>query len=225
MVELFDENTGEVEYEQRGHCDCFALEMFEAIQYPDEKKQDFNDRVSRYHENSYEPYTIALIDMEGSFDHEWAANLGLDERTIVYVRPDTAEEAIDIYDSLMRTGAVDMMILDSIAALTPSKEVEESMEKWQQGLQARLVNKFIRKVQASANAVYQDYGRMVTQVWINQVREKIGVMFGDNTTIPGGKGQGFATSVEVKMWTSAYEVETVADLNTDRDWETILPKS
>lgn len=224
VVELFDETTGEVDFEQKGECDCFSLEMFEANQYPDEKKQDFNDRVNRYKENSYEPYTIALIDMEGAFDHQWAANLGLDERTVVYVRPDTAEEAIDIYDSLMRTGAVDMFILDSIAALTPSKEVEESMEKWQQGLQARLVNKFVRKVQASANSVYRDYGRMVTQIWINQVREKIGVMFGDNTTVPGGKGQGFATSVEVKMWTSAYEVETVAEL-PGKDKDLALAKS
>jgi recombination protein RecA len=89
--------------------------------------------------------------------------------------------------------------------MTPSKEVEESVEKWQQGLQARLVNKFVRKVQASSNATAREYGRTPTQIWINQVRQKIGVMFGDPTTVPGGKGQGFATSVEVKLWASSYE--------------------
>lgn len=212
VEELIDESTGEVEFYQVGNCDCFNMGLLSPRQYPDEKKADYAARLEGYKSNSYEEYRVALIDLEASFDRSWGERLGLDERLIVYVRPDTAEEAIDIYDSLLRTGSVDMFILDSIAAMTPSKEVEESVEKWQQGLQARLVNKFVRKVQASSNAVAREYGRLVTQVWINQVREKIGVMFGDNTTTPGGKGQGFATSIEIKMWSSQYNTESIVEL-------------
>lgn len=212
VVEDIDETTGEVEVCQIGHCDCYELGLFTPTRYPSEKNADWTARLAGYKENSYEEFRVALIDIEASFDKTWAEKLGLDDRLVVYVRPDTAEEAIDIYDSLLRTGSVDMFILDSIAAMTPSKEVEESVEKWQQGLQARLVNKFVRKVQASSNSVAREYGRLVTQIWINQVREKIGVMFGDPTTTPGGKGQGFATSVEVKMWSSQYNKESLAEL-------------
>jgi len=224
VEESFDEETGELTFRQVGECDCYQQQLFTPRQGPDEKKADFAARVERYKTNSYEEYRVALIDMEASFDATWADKLGFDDRLVVYVRPDTAEEAIDIYDSLIRTGSVDLAILDSIAALTPSKEVEESMEKWQQGLQARLVNKFVRKVQASANAVAREHGRLVTQVWINQVREKIGVMFGDPTTTPGGKGQGFATSVEMKMWSSQYETESVAEL-PGKEKDIVIAKS
>jgi recombination protein RecA len=216
VVEYVDEGTGEVEYDYEGHCDCYSRGVFEAIRFPNETWEEHHARVKRYEENSYEPYRIALIDMEGAFDCSWAAKLGLDDRTIVYARPDTAEEAIDLYDSLMRTGAVDLFILDSIAALTPSKEVEESVEKWQQGLQARLVNKFCRKVQASSNSVAREYGRAPTQIWINQVREKIGVMFGSPETVPGGRGQGFATSVELKLWANDFDKESIDLVGKDK---------
>ena len=194
--------------EQVGHCDCHTSGLFDPKKYPDEKLADFKERIKGYAANSYEPFRVAVIDLEGSYDVKWARKLGLDESLILYARPDTAEEAIDLYDSLMRTGAVDLFILDSIAAMTPSKEVEESTEKWQQGLQARLVNKFCRKVQATANSIAREYGRAPTQIWINQIRMKIGVMFGNPETVPGGLGQGFATSVEVKLWANDFEKET-----------------
>jgi protein RecA len=209
VVEGADEETGEVEWVQKGTCDCAQSGLFVPKQYPDEKKADFADRVDRYSENSYEPFRVAIFDFEASFDRNWASKLGLDERLILYVRPDTAEEGIDIYDSLLRTGAVDLMILDSLAAMTPSKEVEESTEKWQQGLQARLLNKFCRKTQSSINAVSREYGRTPTQIWINQIRMKIGVVFGNPETVPGGLGQGFVTSCEVKLWTSSYDVQDI----------------
>ena len=193
---------------QVGQCNCYKEGLYIPRKEPGEKVADYKERVKRYEKNSYEPFTVAVVDLEGSYDVEWARSLGLDERFIIYVRPDTAEEAIDVYDSLMRTGAVDLFVLDSIAAMTPSKEVEESTEKWQQGLQARLVNKFCRKSQSTANAIAREYGRAPTQIWINQVREKIGVMFGSNETVPGGKGQGFATSCEVKMWANDFAKDT-----------------
>lgn len=215
VVEHEDEATGEVTWHQEGHCDCFVTGVYETRQYPDEKKDEYAARLARYKVNSYDEFRVALFDYEGSYDMRWAAQLGLDERLMVYVRPATAEEGIDIYDSLMRTGAVDLFILDSLAAMTPSKEIEESVEKWQQGLQARLLNKFCRKTQSSVNTVAQEYGRVPTQLWINQLRMKIGVMFGNPETMPGGMGQGFVSSCEVKLWTNGYDVQEVEAISGD----------
>lgn len=209
VVESVDQETGEVEYEAKGECDCVATGLYEPRQMEGEKKADFKERCNQLHENSYEEFRIALLDVESSFDHAWASKLGLDDRRLLVAKPDTAEEAIDLYDTLARTGAVDMIILDSVAALTPSAEVEASAEKWQQGLQARLVNKLCRKAGAAANFVAREHGRQLTQLWINQHRQKIGVMFGDPTTLPGGMGQEFLTSVEVKMWSSGWDKESV----------------
>lgn len=209
-LRLCDTFVEEIEgdFEQMGVCSCYSEGIYKPRKHPGEKVAEYKERVKVYESNSYEPFTVAVVDLEGSYDSSWARSLGLDERLIIYVRPDTAEEAIDVYDSLMRTGAVDLFILDSIAAMTPSKEVEESTEKWQQGLQARLVNKFCRKSQSTANAIAREYGRAPTQIWINQVRQKIGVMFGSNETVPGGMGQGFATSCEVKLWANDFATDT-----------------
>ena len=199
-----------------GECDCFQGGLFETKQYPDEKNDEYKARIKEYEKNSYEEYRVALIDMEGAYDKEWAAKLGVDDRRLVYVRPDTAEEAMDIYDNLLRTGEVDLLVLDSIAAMTPSTEVTESLEKWQQGLQARLMGKFSRKTQSGANSVAKEYKRLPTQLWINQEREKIGVMFGDNKVMPAGLAQLFAASIIVKMWPSKWEKEVMdADLIKD----------
>jgi recombination protein RecA len=215
VVEEENEATGEVTWHQEGHCDCYQRGLFVPRQYPEEKKDEYAARVRGYVENSYEEYRVALFDYEGAYDKRWAAQLGLDDRLIVYVRPDTAEEGIDIYDSLMRTGAVDLFILDSLAAMTPSKEVEESVEKWQQGLQARLLNKFCRKTQSSVNSVGRDFGRVPTQLWINQLRMKIGVMFGNPETMPGGMGQGFVSSCEIKLWSNGYDIQEVESIGGD----------
>ena len=200
-------NEIEEEWEAHGECDCYQGDLFETHQYPDERLDEYKARIKRYETNSYEEFRVALFDLEGAFDRAWAKRLGVDDRRLVYVRPDTAEETGDIYDNLMRTGEVDLFVLDSIAAMTPSVEVVESLEKWQQGLQARLVGKFARKVQSSANAVAKDYKRLITQIWINQEREKIGISFGDNSVMPGGKAQLFGASVIVKMWASKWEKE------------------
>jgi protein RecA len=215
IVENEDEATGEVTWHQDGHCDCYQRGMFVPRQYPDEKKDEYSARVEGYKSNSYEEFRVALFDYEGSFDLKWARQLGLDDRLILYVRPDTAEEGIDIYDSLLRTGSIDLFILDSLAAMTPSKEIEESMEKWQQGLQARLLNKFCRKTQSSVNSAARDFGRVPTQLWINQLRMKIGVMFGNPETMPGGMGQGFVSSCEVKLWSSGYDIKEVEAIGGD----------
>ena len=199
-----------------GFCDCVATGLVTPVQYPDEKKLDFNARVKAWNQNSYERFWVAVVDVEGSYDHRWAVNLGLKPYGLVFSRPGSAEEGIDVIDQLVRTGAVDMVILDSVAALTPSKEIEESVEKWQQGLQARLVNKFCRKIQSTINDVGREFGRPPTLIFINQVREKIGVMFGSNETLPGGRGQGFVTSTEIKLWANDYERDKLTGL----DYET-----
>ena len=198
-----------------GHCDCVSLDLHTPRQEPDEKKLDFNARVKRYATNSYERFWVAIIDMEGSYEDTWATKLGLKPWGVVFSRPGSAEQAIDVVDNLVRTGAVDLVILDSIASLTPSKEIEESVEKWQQGLQARLVNKFCRKIQATINDVSREYGRAPTQIWINQIREKIGVMFGSNETVPGGRGQGFVTATEIKLWANDYIKDKLVGLDVE----------
>lgn len=197
----------------KGFCDCYKTGLYKPVQYPDEKKLDFNERMKRYADNSYERFWVAIIDVEASYDHKWATKLGLKPYGAVFSKPGSAEEAIDVVDHLVRTGSVDMVVLDSIASLTPAKEIEESVEKWQQGLQARLVNKFCRKIGATLNDVGKEYGRTPTVIFINQVREKIGVMFGSNETVPGGRGQGFVTSTEIKMWANDYERDKLTGLD------------
>lgn len=205
VEEAVDRETGEVEWRAVARCDCVAQGRYVAAQRPGEAAEEFAVRQARYVTNSYEEFRAAFMDAEGAFDGEWASCLGVDVRRLLLVTPSTAEEAVDIYDSVLRTGAVDLFVLDSIAALTPSKEVSSSMEDWQQGLAARLINKMARKTMAGNNAVAVDWGRPVTHLWINQEREKIGMAFGDTTVMPGGKGQLFAASVIVKMWASKWE--------------------
>jgi RecA/RadA recombinase len=202
-------------------CDCYAGGLFDAKQYPDEKVDEYKARIKAYKENSYEEFRVYLIDIEHGMDKPWAKKLGIDLRRLGYSRPETAEEAADLYDVLIRTAEVDLIALDSIAAMTPSTEVEESTEKWQQGLGARLMGKFTRKVQSSANSIAREYGRMVTQIWINQEREKIGISFGDNKVMPYGNAQLFAASVIVKCWSSKWEKDAIdSDLVKEFQTET-----
>jgi len=138
---------------------------------------------------------------------------------VLLANPQTAEEAIDLHDEIVRTGSVDFIVLDSIAAMTPSAEVTESATEWQQGLAARLINKFSRKTNSSRHAVQSDFNRPITEIWINQERDKIGVSWGDPTVIPGGKGQRFAASVIVKMWASKWEKDKL-DEDLKKEWHT-----
>lgn len=215
-----DDGNGGVELIPIAECDCYKSGLFKPIQYIDEKKDEYKERMDRYTENSYDEFRVAFFDQEGAFDIEWSNKLGLDtDSRFLYVRLDTAEEAIDVYDALMRSGEVDLFILDSIAAMTPSAEVEESVEKWQQGLQARLMGKFSRKVVSAQNFVLKGFGRTPTQIWINQIRQKIGVMFGDNTVLPGGLAQKFSSSTTAMMWSSKWQRE-VRDKDLPEEFRT-----
>jgi RecA/RadA recombinase len=202
------DSEGDTYWSAEGKCDCFSRGIFKPIKYDDEKESDFKKRLERYKENSYEEFSVVFFDPEGTFDKVWAAKLGVDIRRLLYVQAETTEEVCDIYESLVRTGEIDLFVLDSIAAMTPSAEIENSLAEWQQGLQARLMNKFIRKVLSSITSVMKSKGRAPTHIWINQFREKIGgSSFGDNRVMTSGKGQLFFASTIVNFWTSKWTKE------------------
>lgn len=131
----------------------------------------------------------AYIETEKSLDPIWAKTLGVDLGRLVVNRPDFGEQAIDLIQAMLETKEFGVIVLDSIAALEPKTESEESAEKMQMGLQARLMSKALRKL----TSVNQD----TLIVFINQVREKIGVMFGSPKTDPGGRAMGFYASQRV----------------------------
>ncbi len=137
--------------------------------------------------------TAAFIDAEHAFPRELAENMGLDLDELLISQPDTGEQALEITDTLIRSGAVDAIAVDSVAALVPAAELEGEMGDVQVGLQARLMSKALRKIGGSvANA------RTVV-IFINQIREKIGVMFGSPETTPGGRALKFWASVRIEL--------------------------
>jgi len=217
LEEVVDKETGEVDLSQIGHCDCVNAGLFVPVQLQKETDQEFKARLKRYAVNSYEEPRVAYIDVEGTFDNSWAIKSGCNPDLLLLARPQTAEEGIDLHDEIVRTGAVDFIVLDSIAAMTPSEEITASASDWQQGLAARLINKFARKTNSSRNAVRSDFNRKITEIWINQERDKIGVTWGDPTVLPCGKGQKFAASVIVKMWASKWEKDTI-DEELKKEW-------
>lgn len=194
-----------------GTCDCYKAGLYvpeEPIREKEEKAADYRDRVEawrkRLQKNSYEELVTSWVDPEGTFDKKYATDLGMDCRRVLYVRPESAEEGIDILHALVCTVEVDFLALDSIANLVPMSELSSSMVEWQQGLQARLMNKAIRKLISGSSMVARQH-RAITQIWINQVRDKIGTVYGDPTVKPGGKGQEFAVCAEIKFGKSAVE--------------------
>jgi recombination protein RecA len=135
----------------------------------------------------------AFIDAEHAFSREYAQDLGVDLDQLLVSQPDTGEQALDICETLVRTGAVDCVVVDSVAALVPSIELQGEMGDAHVGLQARLMSQALRKLAgavSNANALV---------VFINQIREKIGVMFGNPETTPGGRALKFWSSVRLEM--------------------------
>ncbi|MDY4186690.1 MAG: recombinase RecA [Candidatus Borkfalkiaceae bacterium] len=135
----------------------------------------------------------AFIDAEHALDPAYAANLGVDLDNLYVSQPDTGEQALDITDSLVRSGAVDLIVVDSVAALTPKAEIEGDMGDQHVGLQARLMSQALRKLTAITNK------SKTCVVFINQLREKVGVMFGNPETTPGGKALKFYSSVRLDI--------------------------
>lgn len=135
----------------------------------------------------------AIIDAEHAFDQFYAEALGVDTENIIISQPDNGEQALEIADNLIRSGAVDIIVIDSVAALTPKAEIEGEMGDSQMGLQARLMSKALRKLTASINKAN------CTAIFINQLREKIGVMFGNPETTTGGNALKFYSSIRIDV--------------------------
>jgi len=135
----------------------------------------------------------AFIDAEHAFDRFYAQKLGVDVENLLISQPDNGEQALEITDHLIRSGAIDIVVIDSVAALTPKAEIEGEMGDSRMGLQARLMSQALRKLTANINKTN------TCCVFINQLREKIGVMFGNPETTTGGNALKFYASTRVDI--------------------------
>jgi recombination protein RecA len=137
--------------------------------------------------------TCAFVDAEHAFDPTYGKNLGINLDELVISQPSSGEEALEITDTLVRSGAVDLIVIDSVAALVPKVELEGAMEDNQMGLQARLMSKALRKLTGSVSKTN------CTVIFINQIRMKIGIMFGSPETTTGGNALKFYASVRIDV--------------------------
>ena len=135
----------------------------------------------------------AFVDAEHALDPEYARNLGVKVDDLLISQPDTGEQALDITEELVRSGAVDIVVVDSVAALVPKAEIEGSMEDQQMGLQARLMSKALRKLTGIIGKTN------TTVIFINQLRQKIGVMYGNPETTTGGNALKYYASVRMEI--------------------------
>ena len=137
--------------------------------------------------------TAVFIDAEHAFDRFYAKNLGVDVENLIISQPDNGEQALEITDNLIRSGAIDIVIIDSVAALTPKSEIEGEMGDSKMGLHARLMSQALRKLTSSISKTN------CTVFFINQLRDKIGVMFGSPETTTGGNALKFYASIRVDI--------------------------
>lgn len=154
----------------------------------------------------------AFIDAEHAFDRVYAEKLGIDIENLIISQPDNGEQALEIADNLIRSGAIDIVIIDSVAALTPKSEIEGEMGDSKMGLHARLMSQALRKLTASISKT------KCTVIFINQLREKIGVMFGNPETTTGGNALKFYSSVrlDIRRSTQIKDTNSVATGNKTR---------
>ncbi|NUR25614.1 MAG: recombinase RecA, partial [Catenulispora sp.] len=143
----------------------------------------------------------AFIDAEHALDPEYAKNLGVDTDALLISQPDTGEQALEIADTLIRSGALDIIVIDSVAALVPKAEIEGEMGDSHVGLQARLMSQALRKLTGVISQTN------TTVIFINQLREKVGVMFGSPETTTGGRALKFYASVRLDV----RRIETLKD--------------
>lgn len=137
--------------------------------------------------------TAAFIDAEHALDPNWAKTIGVDIDNLLVSQPDTGEQALEIAEALIRSNAVDVIVVDSVAALAPRAEIEGEMGDSFVGLQARLMSQALRKLTAVINK------SRTTAIFINQLREKIGIMFGNPETTPGGRALKFYASLRLEV--------------------------
>lgn len=147
----------------------------------------------------------AFVDAEHALDPVYASNIGVDIDNLLVSQPDTGEQALEITETLVRSGAVDVVTIDSVAALVPRAEIEGEMGDAQVGLQARLMSQALRKLTGAISK------SQVSVIFINQLREKIGVMFGNPEVTPGGRALKFWASIRIDI----RKIETIKNGTTD----------
>ncbi len=151
----------------------------------------------------------AIVDAEHAFDQFYAEKLGVDTQNLLISQPDNGEQALEIADNLIRSGAIDLIVIDSVAALTPKAEIEGEMGDSQMGLQARLMSKALRKLTGSINKAN------CCCIFINQLRDKIGVMFGNPETTTGGNALKFYSSIRLDIRKSS-QIKDGEDITGNR---------
>ena len=147
----------------------------------------------------------AFIDAEHAFDVVYAKKLGIDVENLIISQPDNGEQALEIADNLIRSGAIDIVVIDSVAALTPKAEIEGEMGDSKMGLHARLMSQALRKLTATISRT------KCTVIFINQLREKIGVVFGNPETTTGGNALKFYASVRIDIRRSGSPIKVGED--------------
>ena len=152
----------------------------------------------------------AFIDAEHAFDRYYAENLGIDIENLIISQPDNGEQALEIADNLIRSGAIDIIVIDSVAALTPKSEIEGEMGDSKMGLHARLMSQALRKLTGSISKTN------CTVIFINQLREKIGVMFGNPETTTGGNALKFYASVRLDIRRSTQIKDTDSNVKGNK---------
>ncbi|MEH6679637.1 MAG: recombinase RecA [Sediminicola sp.] len=152
----------------------------------------------------------AFIDAEHAFDRFYAQKLGVDIDNLIISQPDHGEQALEIADNLIRSGAIDIVVVDSVAALTPKSEIEGEMGDSKMGLHARLMSQALRKLTASISKTN------CTVIFINQLRDKIGVMFGNPETTTGGNALKFYASVRLDIRRSTQIKDTDGDVQGNK---------
>jgi recombination protein RecA len=162
--------------------------------------------------------TAAFIDAEHALDPLYASKLGINIDELLLSQPDTGEQALEIAEALVRSGAVDIIVIDSVAALVPKAEIEGDMGDSHVGLQARLMSQALRKLSGAINK-----SKVIT-IFINQLREKVGVMFGNPETTPGGRALKFYSTVrlDVRYGEGVSREGSLVDIATEMD---IIQKS
>ena len=155
-------------------------------------------RVIGQAQRKYADKAAVFIDADGTYQPEWGRKHGVDNSRMALVQPESGEQALDLARAMVKAEEVSVIVVDSLAALVPMKELDKSMEDLTVGEQGRLISRFCRVLQADLLGE-RKRGHRPAILWINQYRMKIGTMFGDPRTLPGGEAQHFAAAVKIEM--------------------------
>lgn len=168
-------------------------------------------------------FLAGFINVEGVLDWRWAAALGVKREELLYSEPETAEQTLDGFESLLASGEVDLVVVDSLAAMIPASELGKSAAEFDVGSQARAAHRLVRKSYSYLNQMGNRTGRRATIILLNQNRMKVGVMFGNPETQAAGSGPGYGSAVELRFSPAKHQKDS-DDPNGDPLYVTIAPK-